>query len=585
MKLKSKFIIFLILSFFFGVSFVKAATLDITSSSKNYNVGDTINLLISVSTDQNEPINAVSGTILFPKNLVEVISVSKANTIVNFWVSEPSFSNAQGSVSFEGIITNPGFTGTSGKIIKISLKAKQKGTSPITLSNASVLANDGNGTNVLENIGQISLIIGDGKTETPEITPVPVKNPIPTPIPKKLNLPEMPVITSENVPDQTKWYLTNDIKVGWQLPESVTRVYASIDKNEKTVPKVLKTGSQISFEENSLASGIWYAHVRFKNSVGYGPTASFKVNLDTTPPESFTLQEIKNANDTKTSFNVFATDTLSGIDKYSFTIDKGTEKEWLDDGSHVFTTEVLPPGNHIISGIVYDKAGNKANTTQNFETTEVLIPQIISYPESFKENDQYTIEGTAFPESKIKIFIDNADGNRLNDTILETNTKEDGKFTAQGENGLPYGNYNAYAKSYINEIESLASNSVKMISKPTGFHLVLSTLKEGFNWIISQINKYLMFILGFFALIILLILIIIIFRYKKRHPRVKSLPSVPTPSVDFGRKDSTPLINHTINTQLAILEKINSGKTFSVEERHFLSQLHRDLDYLDTKNT
>ena len=583
MKLKSKFIIFLILPLFFGVSFAKAATLDISSISKNYNVGDTIDLSILVSTDQNEPINAVSGTILFPKNLVEVSSVSKANSIVNFWVAEPSFSNTQGSVSFEGIITNPGFTGTSGKIIKVSLKAKQKGTSPITLSNASVLANDGNGTNVLENIGQISLNIGDGKTETPEITPVPVKNPTPTP--KKLNLPEMPVITSESVPDQTKWYLTNDIKVGWQLPENVTRIYASIDKNEKTVPKVLKTGSQISLEENSLASGIWYAHVRFKNSVGYGPTALFKVNLDTMPPESFTLQEIKNEDDTKASFNVFATDTLSGIDKYSFTIDNGTEKGWLDDGSHVFTTEVLPPGNHTISGIVYDKAGNKTSTTQNFETTEVLTPKIISYPESFKENDQYKIGGTAFPDSKIKIFVDSADGNRLNDTILETTTKEDGNFIVQGEKGLPYGNYNAYAKSYINEIESLASNSVKMISKPTGFHLVLSILREGFSWIISQINKYLMFVLGFFALIILLIIIIIIFRYKKRHPEIKSPPSAPTPSVDFGRKDNTPLINHTINTQLAILEKINSGKTFSVEERHFLSQLHRDLDYLDTKNT
>ncbi len=584
MKLKSVHLLYLILvfSFFFPFSLTKAATLNISSASKKYDIGDTVNLSILVSTDKNEPINAVAGTILFPKNLVEVTSISKTDTIVNFWVTEPSFSNTQGTISFEGIITNPGFTGTSGKIIKISLKTKQKGNVPLTLSNASVLANDGNGTNVLENIGQIAFTIGDEKVEIPP----PVETLIPTKIisPQKTTLPGLPVLTSDNVPDQTIWYMTDNIKVNWELPENISKVYASIDKNEKAIPKTLKTGSQISFERTDLASGVWYVHVRFKNNAGYGPTASFKINIDTTSPNSFDISEAKSTDDTKATFNIVSTDALSGIDKYSFIIDSGETEDWIDDGSHIFTTKVLAPGTHTISGIVYDKAGNKTTSNLNFTTEGVPTPQITLAPESFKENEQYKIEGIAFPKSKIKVFVDNADGKRMNDAILETTTEEDGNFIATGEGGLPYGTYNAYAKSYINDVSSPYSNQVPIISKPTGFHLAISILKEGLNWILSEIIKYLMLIIGILALIILLILVIAILKYRKNHPKIKSIPSSPSPSVDFGRKNNTPLINHAINTQLAILEKINTGKNFSTEERHFLSQLHRDLDYIDTKD-
>jgi hypothetical protein len=583
MKLKSKFIIFLIFSSFFFVSCAQAATLNISSVSKTYNVGDTINLSVVVGSG-GESINAVSSTLLFPKNLVTVTSISKTNTIINFWVTEPSFSNTEGIVPFEGVILNPGFSGTQGQILKVVLKAKQAGKGNITLSNASVLANDGSGTNVLENIGQFALSIGNGKVEIlPEDIPAPVKI---TQTPQKGSLPPAPVITSETVPDQTLWYMTDNVKVNWQLPKNVTKVFASLDKNEKTVPRVLKTGSQISFERNDLASGVWYIHVRFKNSVGYGPTASFKVNLDTIPPEIFILGEVKSEDNTKASFNVSATDALSGIDKYLFTVDNGKEQDWIDDENHIFTTETLAPGTHTITGAVYDKAGNKTTSNLNFTTEGVLTPKITSYSESFKETEQYKIEGSAYPESKIKVFVDNADSNKPNSVILEGITRNDGHFSTIGQAGLPYGTYDAYAKSYLGDIESLSSNKVRMISKPTGFHLTLSIIMEGLNWIVLEISKYLMFIMLGLAFIILLIFIMFMLRYKKRHSKIVSEPPARvSPSVDFGRKDSTPLINHTINTQLAILGKINSGKNFTPEELHFLSQLQRDLNYLDIRNT
>src|SRR3989338_8837245 len=97
--------------------------------------------------------NAASGVISFSSDKLEVASLSKTGSIFSLWVQEPSFSNSAGTVNFEGIALNPGFTGASGKLISINFKVKSVGDAPLTFSSGSVLANDGKGTNILANLG------------------------------------------------------------------------------------------------------------------------------------------------------------------------------------------------------------------------------------------------------------------------------------------------------------------------------------------------------------------------------------------------------------------------------------------------
>ncbi len=85
--------------------------------------------------------NAVSGAISFPKNLT-VSSVSKANSIISLWTVEPTFSNSAGTVNFEGIVLNPGFTGDNGKVMSITFTAKSSGIAAVSYTSGSVLAND-----------------------------------------------------------------------------------------------------------------------------------------------------------------------------------------------------------------------------------------------------------------------------------------------------------------------------------------------------------------------------------------------------------------------------------------------------------
>lgn len=131
--------------FFLSVTIADATTVSIDPVSASYRVGDTINLKVNISSDTS--INAISGQISFPKDLLSVSSVLKSGSIVNLWAQEPAYSNASGTISFEGVILD-GYNGNKGAIISINFKAKSIGEAKIDFVQATVLANDGNGTEV-----------------------------------------------------------------------------------------------------------------------------------------------------------------------------------------------------------------------------------------------------------------------------------------------------------------------------------------------------------------------------------------------------------------------------------------------------
>lgn len=153
------------LGLFFLIAFrVEAASLSVSPNSGQYNVGSTftINVLVS-SSDQS--INVVSGEISFDAAKLEVVSVTKSGSIMGLWVQEPNFSNILGTIKFEGIILNPGFLGSNGKVISIIFKAKNPGSIKLLLANVSILANDGEGTDVLDSLDHGNYTIG-GETIT-----------------------------------------------------------------------------------------------------------------------------------------------------------------------------------------------------------------------------------------------------------------------------------------------------------------------------------------------------------------------------------------------------------------------------------
>ena len=143
-----------------------AAILILAPTTGEFFIGDTINIALFVNT-LNQSINAVEGKITFPSDKLEIIGISKEDSIISLWAQEPVPSS--NSVAFSGGLPSPGFIGTAGKIMIISFKVKSDGDAVIGIEDAQVLANDGFATNILSEIIPTNISLSKPKNKTADI--------------------------------------------------------------------------------------------------------------------------------------------------------------------------------------------------------------------------------------------------------------------------------------------------------------------------------------------------------------------------------------------------------------------------------
>lgn len=166
--------LFLFLLTPFGVD---AATLSLSPASGTYTVGQRV--IVNVTVTSDSAMNAASGVVSFPTDLFSVEYVNKGS-VLNFWVTEPSYSNASGRVTFEGVSLS-GFQGSNGSVLTMALRAKKAGTATIAFESGQVLANDGQGTDITAGLRSASYTLVAGTTPAPQPTPEPDPEPEPEP--------------------------------------------------------------------------------------------------------------------------------------------------------------------------------------------------------------------------------------------------------------------------------------------------------------------------------------------------------------------------------------------------------------------
>ncbi|MFA5127867.1 MAG: cohesin domain-containing protein [Patescibacteria group bacterium] len=145
---------------------VSAASLYFSPSAKTYHVGNSFQVSAYVSTA--DAMNACEAIIDYPSNLLEATSVSTKSSIFSLMVENASFSSTNGTARFSGVVLNPGYTGTGGRLITINFRAKAVGEAVLTFTSAQVLANDGAGTDILSSRGSAKITILE-KIEEPII--------------------------------------------------------------------------------------------------------------------------------------------------------------------------------------------------------------------------------------------------------------------------------------------------------------------------------------------------------------------------------------------------------------------------------
>lgn len=366
----------------------QAATLT-TSAPASVAVGNIITARIVTNT-QGKTINAAGGTLQFPVDLLEVVSVSKGGSVFSLWVEEPKYSNTAGTVAFDGGIPNPGYTG-SGTILTVTFHAKRAGTATLSLADAAVRANDGYGTDILTSAGGTQITITTPTAGAPVTQPT--AQPVPVTSPTSAD--SIGSLRSSTHPDQTLWYGRNDAMLSWMYPEGALAVQTIVSDRLSTVPTVLYQPAIAKKEITNLDEGISYFAIRAKTKRGWGPIATYTLQVDTTAP---TLGSPAFSYDIATHelvvTNIDARDETSGIARYELSIDDRTpiiinpekiqngtyRQSYLVDGPTLLSAAASAPssgGTHTVKLAVYDHAGNTTSALGAFVVPVALINQTL----------------------------------------------------------------------------------------------------------------------------------------------------------------------------------------------------------------
>lgn len=420
-----------------GVAQASAATMRITPSTGVYTTGSTFTVSVLVDS-ASQPINAAEGTISFNPQEVSVVSVSRASSIFNLWVTEPTFSNSAGTINFSG--GSPGgYNGSGGAVMTVTMRAVSAGSPRLNFANGAVFANDGKGTNVLTGMSGGTFTI-----QAQSVTPVAEQ--IVEYVPA-LNTPGTPVVTSQTHPDQTKWYNVNSAQLSWKVPDGITAVRTLVDTRPTSIPTKVYDTPISTITLSDLPEGESYFHLQMKNEDGWGKVAHYRIAVDTKRPESFEISlPTEIATDTPQQKLVLKVlDSTSKVERYMVQIDGAEAYEYLDvEQTGMITLPVLTPGYHTVVIEAFDKAGNSLVSSFSFTTSAFNAPKFTEYPAEINDQVIPVLRGETKPGSVVEITVRKIGSEPLKYSVP---SDEVGIFTFIPEGKFSFGVYEISAQA------------------------------------------------------------------------------------------------------------------------------------------
>jgi len=548
--------LFLLLGFRAGAA--NAASLYLSPSSGDHSVGQSFTVTVGISS-ADQAANAISGAVSYPTDLLEATAVSKSGSILGLWVQEPSI--AANEVNFAGIALNPGFTGSAGRIMSITFKAKAAGTAAVSLSSGSVLANDGLGTNITSGLGKATFTIsGQAAPSAPPETPKP-------------GLPGAVPITSSSHPDINSWYSRNTADLSWALAKGITAVSVFVDGKPATVPTASSDGLFDHYSTKPLDDGVWYFHLRAKNDAGWGPASHYRLQIDTAKPTGL-IADIVGLDKTPPvpAVRLAAVDATSGLDRFELSIDGGAAIA-VPAAAAAAGPYVLPvqaSGSHNVTVAAVDKAGNRASSGAEFTVAPLNKPVIVKYPLQLAAGDAFALSGTSdYPDTPIEIIL-TGDGGEKVDASVQSDVA--GGFAYSIDNGLSAGVYKVWVQVRDKDGAVIVSSD-----KQT----VLVRPLPLFSAIARQMNIWLI-------LLILLCLIVFYLLYRlftkgmpflkrnKRSPAKKSWDD-PEEFVRHSFKD----LRENLSDKIKIMEQSRRDKQLAPLEKKLFGEFKKDIDDLE----
>ncbi len=536
---------------------VLAATLSLAPATGAYPLAASFLTTVTVATP-GVAANAVSGLITFPTDRLEVLSLGKSNSIVTYWVREPQFSNLTGRIEFEGIVLNPGFSGGAGRILNITFRPKTAGAVRLDFTEGAVLANDGQGTNILSGLADARYVITSAKLKSPagEATTI-------------LGAPGAPQVTSPSHPDPALWYNDSNPIFQWELSSDITGVNILADRLPSTNPGTNSDGRFSAYQYKEVKDGSWYFHLRLRNAGGWGDITHFGFKIDTVPPTDLKLIPLARPDETDpaAAFTITASDQDSGLDRYEISVDGATPIIWLDNQDHQFITPAMKPGEHTLLVKVYDRAGNMLASSADFSIAPLPPPRILDYPREIAVGEIITFRGEALAGAGVTLRFKHSDGSV---TVRETRADQAGRFVAAIDEKLAVGVYTATA---------IARDARGAESAPSEAVDISVYLPAFWQWG-NVLLRWLSLIVPILALLIILIFLILWSYYRLR--RIKRIVRRESREAQEALHKVFDFLREKSRDQLALLEAAKTRRVLTKEEGSLAESLRQSLNDVES---
>lgn len=549
-----------------------AASLQFSPSTGVYTTGSSYTVRVVVNTD-GKPINAAEGTIKFNPKEVTVVSVDRSASIFNLWVAEPTFSNLAGTITFSGGLPS-GYTGAAGTVFSVTFRSIGSGPAKVSFTGGAVLANDGQGTNVLSAMNGGSYTIQAVSTDSvPEI----IEYIAPA------NTPGVPKIMSATHPDPTAWYSKVEAVMGWELPSGIIAVRTALDGSPTTVPTKVYDNPIKTITLSDLEEGTVYFHLQFKNSEGWGKVAHYRLATDTSAPSTFSV-DLKENSDLSSpiqtlTLSIDVKKEISPVKRFMVKIDDRELYEYLDEEApQELVLPALEPGYHAIIIEAFDQAGNSSVDTESFIIEAFAKPVFTDYPNELNEEVIPVIKGMSRPGAKLEIILEKIGGEPTTYTVT---ANEAGVFNFIPEGTLSLGVYELSALATdVHGAKSERSEVVRIAVQKPGYILFGEKVISFLTIAISLVSLVVVLFLSFWFTVMYL-------RRLRRKVFTESTEAHVILTREFNRLEAIIATQKTNVTEAKKTKKLNSAEEdafVQLEEGVRSARIYIEKEVLDVEH-
>lgn len=370
---------------------VHATEVQVEPASGTYSLGQTFAATI-VAKPGEASANAVDVTLEFDPSILSVVSISKDNSDLSRFTTEPTFSNSLGTINFNGVSEAP-FTNST-NLITVTFQTLARGDGGLNITDASVYATDGLRTNLFTGSVPATFTVSS-ETE--------IKNE-PT-IEESVAGIDMPVVQSEEFADSEVWYGISTGTFTWRLPADTEAVAVEIASEQDNRPNnnpdaIYETPiSRLAITPDIVAEGVQYFSLRFRNEDGWGKILNRKLLIDTVPPEPFVVETTTENTDEYPTLSFAAVDFTSGIVGYEIEVqDQEAVMLSTEDVKSGYKLSNLEDGTYVVRVVAYDRAGN-------FRTSEVEVIVTTGWTSTDNSVNSLTTESILGSVSDFAVYI------------------------------------------------------------------------------------------------------------------------------------------------------------------------------------